>query len=269
MEKKFFNKETVIFAHRGASNEYPENTLPAFQKAVELGVDVIETDVHLTKDNRFVIFHDETIDRMCDSCGLIRDYTLSELKTFNAGYRYTADNGKSFPFRDKGLSALSLEEVLEKFPEQRFNIDLKDKSPEQGKLFVDIINKHGAQGRVLAASEHRYILMEIRRLCPELATSFALWEALWFYFLFKSGLLFLNISFPGDALQVPEYWGQFHVVTGSFIKQAHEKGLKVHVWTINKESDMRRLLGMGADGVMSDNPELLLKVVESLSKQKE
>lgn len=262
MGKKFFDDEVRVFAHRGIPKEYPENTLPSFKKACELGVDVIETDVHFTRDKKFVVIHDEFLDRVSNGIGKVSNYTMKDLKNFDAGYNFTTDN-KTYPFRGKGVTFISLEELLEEFPNQRFNIDLKDKNPKQIIYYAKIIERYNAQFRILTASEHRANLKEIRKIYPEMATSFSFWEALGFYLLFLSGLLSLDIHFDGDALQIPEYFGSFHVITKSFIKQAYEKGIKIHVWTVNKREDIIRLLNLGVDGIISDDPVLLKEVISS------
>lgn len=262
MSKPFFDPEPRVIAHRGASGEYPENTALSFCNAVEIGVDVIETDIHFTKDGSFLVIHDEDLHRVSDGTGHVADHTLAELRRYDAGYRFTTDGGTSFPFRGKGLSFMSLEEMLEEFPDQRFNIDLKSKNTAQVAPYLEIIRKMKASDRVLTASEHGPNTALVRRLMPEMATSFGLWPALAYYFLFKSGILYFKKRFPQDALQIPEFFGISRVITHSFIEQAHEKGLRVHVWTINDEGDMRRLYEMGADAVMSDHPVLLKKVAK-------
>jgi len=261
MEKNFFNSEPLVFAHRGASVEYPENTLPSFKKAVDLGVDVIETDVHFIKDNGFVIVHDAVLDRVSNGSGNVLNYSMDELKQFDAGYYFTDDNGKTYPYRGKGITFLSLDELLEEFPNQRFNIDLKTKNLDQIKYYVDIIKRCKAEQRVLTASEHYKNLRAVRGVLPQIATSLCYREILMFYFLYRSGLLFLNFPINGDALQVPEFYGSFRVVSRAFVKQAHKRRVRVHVWTINNENDMKRLIDMGVDGIMSDNPELLMRVM--------
>ncbi len=260
MSKKFFIPEPRVFAHRGASGGYPENTLLSFGEAVKIGVDVIETDVHFTKDNRFVVAHDGELGRICDGSGLVADYTLAELKKFDAGYGFSADEGKSFPYRGMGLSLISLEELLEEFPGQRFNIDLKAKNPAQVPYYCTLIEKCAAVQRVLTASEHAENTRPVRGRFPGMATSFSLSEALIYYFLFRSGLLYFKKRFPADVLQIPEFFGPSRVVSDTFVEQAHKKGLRVHVWTINDEEGMRRLYGAGVDAVMSDHPSLLKRV---------
>ena len=114
-----------VVAHRGDSHNFPENTMPAFLSAVNMGIDVVETDVHLTKDGEIVIWHDPTLERNTDGKGVIEEHTLSELRVYDAGYTFTKDSGRTYPFRGQGIHISTLEEVLEACPGQRFNIDLK------------------------------------------------------------------------------------------------------------------------------------------------
>lgn len=258
--KEFFHTPARTFAHRGAPMEFPENTLPSFQRAAELGVDVIETDVHLTKDGKFVLVHDDRLDRVSDGTGMVSDRTMEELKKLDAGYRFTKD-GRTFPFRGKGLAFLSLEELLEAFPKEKFNIDLKDDYPAQVGSYAAVLRKHGAENRVLTASQYGANLKEARRLLPGMATSFSLGEVIGVYFLFRTGFLFLKKNYPGDAFQVPEYLGPSHLANASLIRFLHRKGVTVQVWTVDGEDDMRRLLEAGVDGIFSNDPALLIRVI--------
>jgi glycerophosphoryl diester phosphodiesterase len=260
------NSNILVFAHRGASKDFPENTMPAFRRAVDLGVDVIETDVHLTKDGRYVIIHDDSIERITDGRGKVCEYTLNELMQFDAGYNFSNDGGNSYPFRGKGIRLVSLEEMLGEFPDQRFNIDLKDKKPEQAEAFIGVLRRYNALDRVIAASWHCANLKALRKTCREIFTSFSSMEVLWVYFLYKSGLLFFKKSLSGCALQIPEKWGQFNLISRGFLKEVHSKGVDVHVWTINSENDMRRIMESEVDGIMSDDPELLLKILGRLDR---
>ena len=260
MNKRFFTPEPRIFAHRGDSLNFPENTLPSFRSAVDMGVDVIETDVHRTRDGHFVVLHDDHMSRVTDGAGRARDLTLEEIRRMDAGYRFTPD-GKNFPFRGKGVTISTLEEVLAAFPQQRFNVDLKDNNPAQAGDYCALIRGQNAEGRVLTASEFSGNLKAVRKLLPEMATSASRWEIMGVYFLFRSGLLVAKKKIAADALQIPEFFGTSHVASPGFIRALHRLGVKVHVWTVNKEVDMKRLLDAGADAIMSDNPALLKKVI--------
>lgn len=262
MNKRFFNPEPKIFAHRGDSANFPENTLPAFRSAVEMGVDVIETDVHRTRDGRFVILHDDNLDRVTDGGGRARDLTLDEIRRMDAGHRFSPD-GTSFPFRGKGITVPTLEDALAEFPAQRFNVDLKDDEPAQVRDYCALLRNCNAVDRVLTASEYTGNLKAARGLLPDMATSASKWEIIGVYFLFRSGFLFAKKRIAADALQIPEYFGTSHIASQAFVRELHGMGVKIHVWTVNREDDMRRLIDAGADAIMSDNPALLKKVIAS------
>jgi glycerophosphoryl diester phosphodiesterase len=250
----------LVFAHRGASKEFPENTLPAFKKAAELGVDYLEIDIRFTKDERFAVIHNDLIGTTTNGSGMVADYTLDELKKFDAGYYFT-DNPGIYPFRGNGIRLMSLDEVLDAFPNQKIDIDIKDKNPYQIKRLVGVIDKYNAYDRIIAASKHFTNLKALRKICPKITTAFSIYETIYLYSLYKFGFLFFNIPFKGSVLQIPEMYSQFRLVTESFIKALHEKGIELHVWTVNREEDMRRLIDLGVDGIMSDDPALLMKVL--------
>ncbi len=261
MRKNFFDPEPFIFGHRGMS-EYPENTYLSFKNAADTGVDVIETDLHISRDGKFFIFHDATLDRVTDGKGKINDFTLDELKKFDAAYNFSND-GASFPYRGKGIRILSLEELLETFPGQRFNIELKDCNPASVEGYCGVIRKFNADERVLTASEHYANIVEVRRILPEMATSASMREVINIYFLFKIGMLSLKKSYRMDALQIPEFVSFSRLANPGMVKMLKSKGVRVHVWTINKEEEMRRLIEIGVDGIITDEPALLKKVLRS------
>ncbi|MCU0820968.1 MAG: glycerophosphodiester phosphodiesterase [Spirochaetes bacterium] len=261
MKKEYFINKTVVLAHRGAPKVLPENTIPSFKKAVELGADVLEADIHFTKDKKFAVIHDNTLERTTDGKGRVADYTLAELKTLDAGYKFSADGGKTFPHRGRGMTIPSFEEMLIEFPVERLNIDLKSKSHEQINHYADIINRFGAEKRILTASKHTSILIKIRKLFPVMATSFGLREIV---FLFTLSRLRLQriIEFRGDALQIPVSYHGIKLARQSFVKRAHQKNLQVHFWTINNEDKMKELLAIGADGIFTEDAALLGNVLQ-------
>lgn len=260
MNKPFFEMPARIFAHRGYSKEYPENTQLAFEKAIECGADVIETDVHLSKDGHVVIVHDEELSGTTNGKGRVGGLTLQEIKQLDAAYHFTRD-GESYPYRGTGITIMTLEEMLEAFPLQRFNVDLKDNNAVLARKFCDAVIHYKAEHRVLGASQYGKNVRYIRKRIPRMATSFGLWGVLGFFFLFRAGLLGLFRKFSGDALQIPPAIGPSNLANAALIRAAHSKGIAVNVWTINSERDMRRLLDMDVDGIMTDDIPLLQKVL--------
>ncbi len=257
----FFSPMPRILAHRGDSQYYPENTLPAFLSAADLGVDVIETDVHLTVDNRVVIWHDDTLDRATDGEGPVETHTLQEIRALDAGYSFTPDKGGSYPFRNTGVRIMLLEEALEALPHMRFNIDLKGRNPVLVDTFATLVTQFHAEERILGASFHTHILRALRRKLPMMATSFSTREVMRLFLLHRLGITAGKRHLPGQVLQIPEYFGRLHVLTDRFIERFHRAGILIHVWTVNERSEMERILGMGVDAIFTDNPRLLAEVI--------
>ena len=259
----------LAFAHRGGSKLWPENTMPAFQGAVQLGCRYLETDLHTTRDGVLVTIHDETLDRISDGSGPVHALTLAELKRFDAGYRFSPDGGQSFPFRGKGITVPTLAEVMQALPDTRLNLEIKQKKPSLVEALVTFIEDQGAHDRILVGSFHDRILQEFRRrTVGRVATSAASREARLFWLASRLGLTrFLRP--PYDALQVPPSQGPFPVVDRRFVQAAHRFGIQVHVWTVDESEEMRRLLDLGVDGLMSDRPDLLLDVLASRNRELE
>jgi glycerophosphoryl diester phosphodiesterase len=250
----------LVIAHRGGAGLWPENTLHAFERASALGVDVIETDVRATADGELVLFHDEGVERTTDGTGKVGALTLAELKRLDAAYRFSTDGGRSFPLRGSGVAVPTLREVFKALPQMRFNIEPKQSAPPIAAPLCRLIREHGMTDRVLIASFSATTLGEFRRECPEVATSAATGEVASFLTLQSAGLA-ASYSPAVQALQVPEHAGALRVLTRDFVEAAHGRNLRVHAWTVNDEGDMRRLVELGVDGVMTDYPDRLIKVL--------
>ena len=262
-EHKYFERDegrTLVIAHRGGAGLWPENTLYAFERASALGVDVIETDVRATADGELVVFHDAGVERTTDGAGRVGALTLAELKRLDAAYRFSTDGGRSFPLRGTGVVVPTLREVFEALPRMRFNIEPKQAAPSLAAPLCRLIREQGMADKVLIASFTATTLAEFRRECPEVATSAATGEVASFLTLHGAGLA-ASYSPSMQALQVPEQAGALRVLTRDFVEAAHGRNLRVHAWTVNAEGDMRRLVEMGVDGVMTDYPDRLLKVL--------
>jgi glycerophosphoryl diester phosphodiesterase len=250
----------LVIAHRGGAGLWPENTLYAFERAAASGADVIETDVRVTKDGELVVMHDEDVARTTDGAGAVGTMTLAELKKLDAAYRFSTDGGRSFPLRGRGINVPTLREVFDALPLTRFNIEPKQGAPFLAAPLCQLIRERGMTGRVMVASFSGATLQEFRRECPEVATSAATGEVAHFLALEESGLAD-SYSPPMQALQVPVRAGVVRVLTRDFVEAAHRRNLRVHAWTINDEGEMRGLIEMGVDGIMTDYPERLMKVL--------
>jgi glycerophosphoryl diester phosphodiesterase len=249
----------VAIAHRGGADHAPENTLPAFQAAIELGYRPLETDVHLTRDGVVVAFHDPRLDRVTDSTGAIEDLDVDAVEAADAGYGFTPDGGRSFPFRGQGVRVPRMDELLRRWPEAHINIDPKSNAVVDP--LVDLLDRHDAWDRVCLGSFSDARLRKVRSLRGERACTsmgpLAVAVA-------RTASLAGVMPRQGAAcVQVPRRQGPLLIVTDRFVRAAHRAGLPVHVWTINDEAEMHALLDLGVDGVMTDRLELLLRVFES------
>ncbi|MBN1148393.1 MAG: glycerophosphodiester phosphodiesterase [Anaerolineales bacterium] len=254
------NDGPLVIAHRGGRGLWPPNTLYAFERAIALGADVLEMDIHSSADGALVVRHDPTVDATTDGRGPIRNYTLAKLKSLDAGYRWTADGGGSYPYRGLGITIPTLDEVLEAFPDMRLNIDIKPQDPAVVEPFCRLLREYNRLEQVIVGSFHDDQLRRFRSLCPEVATAAGLAETRWFFLL---NSLFLGRVYRAraEAFQIPEYAGGLHLVTRRFVRGAHARNVQVHVWTVNETAEMQRLLDWGVDGLITDYPDRLLALL--------
>ena len=244
-----------LFGHRGAAGLAPENTLASFEQAVADGAGYLELDVHATRDGVVVAIHDATLERTTDASGRVRDRTFAELRAADAGHRFERDG--AFPFRGRGVGVPSLEEVIDAFPDVGLNVEIKQAEPAIESCVVELVRRRGAADRVLLAAEDDAIMRRIRAAGPELSTSLSFVETREFFERFFAGDL-EGYRPPGRALQIPPRFSDIDLVTPETVAAAHAAGLEIHVWTIDDESEIARLLALGVDGVMSDYPARLV-----------
>jgi len=249
------------FAHRGDSTRAPENTLEAFRKAVEAGAGGLELDVHLTRDGHVVVIHDATLDRTTSGSGAVKGATLEEIKDLDAGHGFSPDGGMTYPYRGLGLGVPTLAEVLEEFPDVSVNIDIKDGRPGNVEAVIEVLRRAGAEGRALVVSEAHVAVRWVREVSGgSVATGASRREIAVFYLL--GALRLEGLLKPDyDALQVPVTYGRLALVTRRFVEAAHARGVRVDAWTINDPAEMRRLLDLGVDVVMTDRPDALATVL--------
>lgn len=255
------NKRVLVFAHRGGGGLLPENTLPAFIYSSSLGADVLELDIHRTSDGELVVIHDRTVDRTTDGRGKVSEMTLAELKELDAAAQFTADGGKTFPFRGRGFTIPTLREIFDAFPDSIFNVEPKRQGSEMAEPLCALIREKNMTNKVIVGSFTQSIIDDTREACPEIATSATPTEAISF-FLRELGGIERSYSPPMQALQIPKTFVGMDVVTKDFVDAAHERNLKVHVWTINSKDEMQRLIDLGVDGIMTDYPNELLKLLD-------
>jgi len=254
----------VNFAHRGASARAPENILEAFRLAVEAGAGGLELDVRMTRDGEVVVIHDATVDRVTDGSGAVAGMTLDEVRRLDAGYSFSSGGGQTFPYRGRGVRIPTLAEVYEEFPDTCVNADIKEAQPKAEEAVLSVIQDAGAEGRTLVASTDHAVLRRFRRVSRgRISTGASRREIAAFYVMSKLHLEAL-VSPAYEALQVPVEHRGIKLVTPRFVQAAHSRGVRVDVWTINDAAEMRRLLDLGVDVIMTDSPELL----ESLLRER-
>jgi glycerophosphoryl diester phosphodiesterase len=253
-------RRPLVMAHRGGAGLWPENAMYGFERAVALGVDVLETEIHSTADSILVLMHDSTVDRTTNGSGPISAFTLEELKTLDAGYNWTSDGGQTFPLRGSGITVPTLEELFTALPTVRINIDIKQEKPSLVASLCKTIRTFDMVDKVMVASFSSKVLKTFRRGCPEVTTSAGAGEIALF---FVMNLVFLGALYKPacQAFQVPEYSRGLRVLTKRFVKTAHGLNLAVHAWTINETTDMQRLLELGVDGIITDYPDRLISLL--------
>jgi glycerophosphoryl diester phosphodiesterase len=251
----------VNFAHRGGSKIVPENTIEGFREAVSLGPVVLELDVRTSADGEVVVIHDETVDRTTNGTGHVARMTLAELQSLDAGYRFTLDDGVTFPWRDRGVRIPTLEEVYREFPDRPINIELKAEGPGTEAAVWRTIESVGGEPRTLVVADSAGAINRFRAASAgKVATGASVREFAIFRLL---SVLHLSRLYRGpfQALQPPDTYKGFRIVTRELVRAAHKSGLRVDVWTIDDEADMHRLLEFGVDGVMTDRPDILARVL--------
>lgn len=239
--------KTKNFAHRGFSGAYPENTMLAFEKAIEAGCDGIELDVHLTKDGEVVIIHDELLDRTTDATGLVSDYTLQELQKVNAAkiHRRTEEDFCGIPTLEAYFQLVKDTQIIT-------NIELKtgvNPYPGIEEKVLHLIDKYELRERIIISSFNHYSVLRMKELAPDMEYGF------------------LEESWLIHAADYTSQYGAgcmhpyFYVVTEDYVKEAKEKGLKINTWTVNTESDMRDMLEKGVDSIIGNYPDLCRKII--------
>lgn len=265
-EQSFLQKsgKPLVIAHRGGLSHAPENTLEAFRQASEIGADILEYDVFITADGELVVIHDDTVDRTTDGSGRVNDLTLEEIQALDAGYHYENDQGEH-SFRDSGVYIPSVEEVFREFGSKRQLIELKSTNdPEKYEEMIQemwrLIKEYDMHDTVLIASFDHDINLRFKEVSDgSVAIGAGEQETRRFVTLHKA---FLNAVYQpeADAFQLPTEQEGFNLADWKLIRGAENRGMAVYYWTINDEKTMQELIDLGAHGIMTDNPELLIEI---------
>ncbi len=258
--------QPLVMAHQGGDGERPSNTMAAFAHADALGVDVLEMDIHSTSDGVLVVIHDATLDRTTDGEGRVNDLTFEQLQTFDAAYHWpTLDDEEGspiddFPYRGTGVTIPALEEVLRAFPDRLMNIEIKQRTPSITQPLCDLLRATDMTERALIASFDGATIREFRAACPEVATAAAQDEVTPFVLLAQIGLT--SVYQPtAFAFQVPERAQGLTVISAGSVAAARSRNVAVHAWTINQPDDMQRMIALGIDGIITDYPSEVLRLL--------
>lgn len=249
----------LVIAHAG-SQLYPTDTMYALSKYAEMGVDILEMDVNMSKDGEIVLIHDPTVDRTTNGSGDVREMTLDELKQLDAGYNWTNDDGLSYPFRGLGITVPTLKEVFEAFPGYPMIIEIKQEAPLMGAQLCALLREYDMQEKVIIPSFSDLAMAEFRQACPETATAASTNEVKDFVYR-NFALLAGTISPEYHALQVPKSRDGIPIVTRVLLWAARNRNVQIHIWTINDPAEMQKFIEMGVDGIMTDRTDLLLELL--------
>jgi len=250
-----------LVAHRGGSLLAPENTLAAFELAQDQRADAIETDVRLTRDGAPVVFHDDDTARICGVPGTVEGRTLAELSRLDAGWGFSTDGGRTFPWRGRGVTVPTFRESLERFPAMRFNIDAKTEDSALAEALTGVVTATGALDRVClgsffdAQAERLGILLpDVARFLPQEAATCHVMAA-------RSGAPAAGCPAGYDLADLPHRLGDAVIVDAPLVDYFHGLEIPVHVWTVDDEAEMRELLAIGVDGIVTDRPDVLARVL--------
>jgi glycerophosphoryl diester phosphodiesterase len=271
-------------AHQGGALEAPSSTMYAFDTALANGAQMLELDVHATADGRVVVLHDATVDRCTDGTGEVDRLSFDVIRRLDAAHWFVPGEGvvgdrdpTAYPWRGiatgqrpppagaaaDDFTVPALEDVLMRYAVP-VNIDIKQTAPQTQPYeaaVAEVVRRTGRTKDVMIASFSDQALAQFRLLAPEVATSAGPDEVLAFWaYAHGQGPAPDEIAY--QALQVPEVFGTVTVVSERFVAAAHETGLAVHVWTIDDEAAMARLLDLGVDGIVTDRPSVLARAME-------
>ena len=271
------DRRVIAYAHQGGAWEAPSSTLHAIAGALEAGATGIELDVHATADHRLVVCHDATVDRTTVASGAIVSFHYEELARLDNAYWWApgADvspglDDAAYPHRgraptDHRFGFALLEEVLDEFPDTVLNLDIKQTGPvvpAYEEALADLLRRFDCADRVIVASFLDGATDAFSAYAPEFSTSMGTLATAEFYRAVQAGER--PTATRHVALQVPATFGDVTLVDARFVEVAHEEGLAVHVWTIEEETEMEELCGLGVDGIITDRPAALVEVLDRL-----
>lgn len=267
--KPFFESERpMVIAHQGGEMLAPSNTMSAFQGAVDMGVDALEFDIHITKDGHLVAIHDPAVDRTTNGTGTVDDLTLEEIQALDAGFNFEDLNGEK-TYRGKGTSIPTVDEIFTAFPNMKMVIEIKDDIPANrieeaaGNLWT-LIEKHEKKDQVLVVAFDQEIVDTFAEISNG-KTALAGGRQEIKNFVILHTLFLRNFYNPNvDAFQIPVREDNIDLTSKKYIEGAHRRGIDVHYWTIDDKKTMEELIIKGADGIITNRPDLMLELLEEM-----
>ncbi len=274
----WLHRRPIVYAHQGGALEAPSSTLFSFVRAVGLGCEAIEMDVHRTRDGVLVVAHDDTVDATANRSGVIAEMTWSELRELDNAYWFVDGHGATIEkdpsayylrgrsASDPGFGFARLEDVLAQFPTTFLNFDIKESAPQVVPYEEDLarmLRRFDRSSDVIVASFLDESLDVFRSFAPEIHTSLGPRDSLAVGLAIRGEGPEAVLHESSVALQLPTHFGRTEILDTEFIQGAHERGLAVHAWTIDEPDDMHLLLQRGIDGIISDRPTVAVDVVRT------
>ncbi len=254
--------KSLIWAHRGASGYAPENTLPAFQLAIDMNADGIELDVQLTKDGEIIVIHDETLDRTTNGKGWVKDHTFEEIRALDASYQNMMQGGEvvspARKFEDyEDLRVPTLKEVLELIKPSNLTINIELKTgiifyPELERRTVELVNECGMEDRVIYSSFNHESIKKIREIDPSAQTGFLYADG-------PMGMATYGKKYGVTALHPALYNLQFD----GFVQECAVAGLDLNVWTVNEPEYVEMCKAAHVHGIITNYPDMVREIVEA------
>jgi len=224
-----------VLGHRGCAGLEPENTIRAFKRAIDLGVDLIEFDVRMTKDKKLVIIHDEKLDRTTNGQGFVRDFNFEEIRKFDAG---------------KGEKIPSLEGTLDFLKNQEPTIVIEIKEPETTEKILKIINREKIKDKVIIVSFWLETLKKIKEINPKIKTAALFRKEV-------KNIIPLIKKIKADGLGL-----EYHSIDKEIVKDCHKENLEINAWTVNEIEDIERMIKLGVDIISSNYPNRVLEILK-------
>ncbi|HOO71210.1 MAG TPA: glycerophosphodiester phosphodiesterase family protein [Spirochaetota bacterium] len=262
--KPFFKPTPVIFARRGGMPSLPADSPEAYHAAIASGAHVITATARLSADNELVLVRENNVLSMTGIDKNISDMTLAEIKSLDAAYTFKDPLTGEYSYRGKGISFMTLKEALEKFPDQRFNVELMDKGKALPAIFCDIIEEFKAVDRILVYCSYGSSLRIVRKRLPSSATSLSLMGIIGIYALFRTGFLYFTPGFRADVLQVPEMIGPSFIGNQALIRESSAKGIRIIISLDDSPVQVKRLYESGAHGFITNNVPALTAVLDEI-----